>query len=169
MQSLRPRPDLLDLKGHPVRSHVSCMQAVAVQKQRSTVTAPKIFEASSCSQDLTGAEENLARGISVPTSAHVLFYVVCHHVTVSDLKAIPLLIITVAKGLPHSAELSSALPCPCYSWCQHWAWLGPLIRIVSGQYLPLQHSPVLQGSFFEERQAPGKWPWIQCPSRGENK
>lgn len=74
------------------------MQAVAVQKQWSTVTAPKIFEASSCSQDLTGAEENLARGISVPTSAHILFYVVCHHVTVSDLKAIPLLIITVAKG-----------------------------------------------------------------------
>lgn len=93
----------------------------------------------------------------------------CHHVTVSDLKAIPLLIINVAKGLPHSAELSSALPCPCYSWCQHWAWLGPLIRIVSGQYILLQLSPVLQGSFFEERQAPGKWPWIQCPSRGENK
>lgn len=63
MQSLRPRPDLLDLKQHPVRSHVSCMQAVAFQKQRSRVTAPKIFKASNCPQDLTGAEENLAGGI----------------------------------------------------------------------------------------------------------
>lgn len=82
MQSLRPYPDLLDLKEHSVRSHVSCMQAVMFQKQSSRVTAPKIFKTSSCPQDLTGAEENLAGGISIPTLDHVLFHVVlppCHH------------------------------------------------------------------------------------------